>query len=101
MIAATAAEQVRWRFRTSVSVYRSRHCQQWHVGTVELGRPQRRTHAFAVFYTGGSVAGATGPLLSGLLGDVVGLPIALAAVSCLALITVPMVWALRPAFRSG
>jgi FSR family fosmidomycin resistance protein-like MFS transporter len=71
-------------------------------GTVpEFVSPARRTHAFAIFYTGGSVAGATGPLLAGLLGDAVGLPIALATVSCIALTTVPMVWALRPAFRSG
>jgi MFS family permease len=71
-------------------------------GTVpEFVSPARRTHAFAIFYTGGSVAGATGPLLAGLLGDAVGLPIALAAVSCIALTTVPMVWALRPAFRSA
>jgi MFS family permease len=71
-------------------------------GTVpEFVSPARRTHAFAIFYTGGSVAGATGPFLAGLLGDAVGLPIALAAVSCIALTTVPMVWALRPAFRSG
>ena len=71
-------------------------------GTIpEFVSPERRTHAFAIFYTGGSVAGATGPLLAGLLGDAVGLPIALAAVSCIALTTVPMVWALRPAFRSG
>ena len=41
------------------------------------------------------------PSSLGLLGDAVGLPIALAAVSCIALTTVPMVWALRPAFRSG
>ena len=71
-------------------------------GTVpEFVSPERRTHAFAIFYTGGSVAGATGPFVSGLLGDAVGLPTALAAVSCIALTTVPMVWALRPAFRSG
>jgi MFS family permease len=71
-------------------------------GTVpEFVSPQRRTHAFAMFYTGGSVAGATGPFISGLLGDAVGLPIALAAVSCIALTTVPMVWVLRPAFRSS
>lgn len=71
-------------------------------GTVpEFVSPERRTHAFAVFYTGGSVAGATGPFLAGLLGDQMGLPIALGAVSCIALATVPMVWALRPAFRSG
>ena len=71
-------------------------------GTIpEFVSAERRTHAFAIFYTGGSVAGATGPFVAGLLGDAVGLPIALAAVSCIALTTVPMVWALRPAFRSG
>jgi MFS family permease len=71
-------------------------------GTIpEFVSPERRTHAFAIFYTGGSVAGATGPFVAGLLGDAVGLPIALAGVSCIALTTVPMVWALRPAFRSG
>jgi MFS transporter, FSR family, fosmidomycin resistance protein len=70
-------------------------------GTIpEFVSPERRTHAFAIFYTGGSVAGATGPFVAGLLGDAVGLPIALAGVSCIALTTVPMVWALRPAFRS-
>jgi predicted MFS family arabinose efflux permease len=70
-------------------------------GTVpEFVSPERRTKAFAVFYTGGSVASATGPLLFGLLGDVIGLTTALAAVACVALTTVPMVWALRPAFRN-
>jgi len=70
-------------------------------GTVpEFVSPEKRTHAFAVFYTGGSVAGATGPLISGFVGDAVGLPIALAIVSCVALTTVPMVWLLRPAFNS-
>ncbi len=68
-------------------------------GTVpEFVSPERRTKAFAVFYTGGSVASATGPLLFGLLGDQIGLTTALIAVSCVALTTVPMVWALRPAF---
>lgn len=68
-------------------------------GTIpEFVSPERRTKAFAVFYTGGSVAGATGPLLFGLLGDVVGLTTALVAVACVALTTVPMVWTLRPAF---
>jgi MFS family permease len=71
-------------------------------GTVpEFVSPDRRTHAFALFYTGGSVAGASGPLFSGLLGDAVGLPVALSVVACTALATVPMVWLLRPAFRSS
>ena len=69
-------------------------------GTVpEFVSPERRTRAFAIFYTGGSVAGATGPLLFGLLGDRIGLTTALAVVACVALTTVPMVWALRPAFH--
>ena len=70
-------------------------------GTIpEFVSPAKRTHAFAVFYTGGSVAGATGPLLFGLLGDRIGLTPALAIVGCVALTTVPMVWALRSAFHS-
>ena len=71
-------------------------------GTIpEFVSPAKRTHAFAVFYTGGSMAGALGPFLFGLLGDVVGLLPALSVVGCIALATVPLVWALRPAFRSG
>jgi MFS transporter, FSR family, fosmidomycin resistance protein len=71
-------------------------------GTVpEFVTAERRTHAFAVFYTGGSVAGAGSPFLFGLLGDVIGLDPAMASVAGLALITVPLVIALRPAFRAG
>ncbi len=70
-------------------------------GTVpEFVTAERRTHAFAVFYTGGSIAGATSPFLFGLLGDFIGLQPALVGVGALALLTVPLVWALRPAFRS-
>ena len=69
-------------------------------GTIpEFVSAERRTHAFAVFYTGGSVAGATGPFLFGLLGDAIGLTMVLAVVASVALTTVPMVWALRPEFR--
>jgi FSR family fosmidomycin resistance protein-like MFS transporter len=69
-------------------------------GTIpEFVTVERRTHAFAVFYTGGSVAGATSPFLFGLLGDAIGLQPALVGVGMLALLTVPLVWALRPAFR--
>src|SRR5204862_2650707 len=67
-------------------------------GTVpEFVSPEKRTHAFAIFYTGGSVAGATGPPISGFVGDAVGLPIALNLVYCIALTTMPMVWELRHA----
>jgi predicted MFS family arabinose efflux permease len=71
-------------------------------GTVpEFVTAEKRTHAFAVFYTGGSVAGAAAPILFGMLGDHIGLAFALVCVAALALFTVPMVWALRPAFRAG
>jgi FSR family fosmidomycin resistance protein-like MFS transporter len=70
-------------------------------GTIpEFVKPERRTHAFAVFYTGGSIAGAASPFLFGVLGDAIGLSPALACVSVVALLTVPMVWALRSAFHS-
>src|SRR5690242_4961557 len=70
-------------------------------GTIpEFVTTERRTHAFAVFYTGGSIAGASSPFLFGLLGDFIGLQPALAGVGSLALLTVPLVWALRPAFRT-
>ncbi|MBN9088458.1 MAG: MFS transporter [Reyranella sp.] len=70
-------------------------------GTIpEFVTVERRTHAFAVFYTGGSVAGAAAPFLFGLLGDHIGLSPALIGVGALALLTVPLVAALRPAFRS-
>lgn len=69
-------------------------------GTVpEFVTAEKRTHAFAVFYTGGSIAGAAAPILFGILGDHIGLIDALVAVAALALLTVPMVWGLRPAFR--
>jgi MFS family permease len=70
-------------------------------GTIpEFVAVERRTHAFAVFYTGGSIAGAASPFLFGLLGDAIGLVPALVCVGALALLTVPLVIALRPAFRS-
>ena len=70
-------------------------------GTIpEFVKVEKRTHAFAVFYTGGSVAGATSPFLFGLLGDLIGLVPAMMGVGVLALLTVPLVWALRPAFRT-
>ncbi len=70
-------------------------------GTVpEFVSAQRRTQAFAIFYTGGSIAGAGAPFLFGVLGDLIGLSSALVVVACVALATVPMVWALKPVFRS-
>ena len=69
-------------------------------GTVpEFVTPQRRARAFGIFYTGGSVAGALGPPLFGLCGDAAGLPVTMLLVAGVALITLPLTWALRPALR--
>jgi len=71
-------------------------------GTVpEFVSEKKRTRAFAIFYTGGSVAGAVGPFLFGLVGDQIGLPAALSVVACVALITVPLVWLLKPALSTS
>jgi MFS family permease len=70
-------------------------------GTVpEFVTPQRRVRAFGIFYTGGSVAGALGPPLFGLCGDHAGLAVTMLIVAAVALVTLPLTWALRPALRA-
>jgi len=71
-------------------------------GTVpEFVSAPRRARAFGIFYTGGSLAGALGPPLLGLCADAVGLPGAMLAIAGVALVTLPLTWALRSvaAFR--
>ena len=63
----------------------------------ELVAPARRARAFGVFYTGTIGAGATAPVLYGLVGDAVGVPMALMAVAGICLLTLPLTLALRPA----
>jgi MFS family permease len=59
----------------------------------------RRVRAFGIFYTGGSIAGAAAPPLFGLLGDIAGLPATMLVIAGVALVTLPLTWALRPALR--
>ena len=63
----------------------------------ELVAPARRARAFGVFYTGTIGAGATAPVLYGLVGDAVGVPTALTAVAGVCLLTLPLTLVLRPA----
>lgn len=71
-------------------------------GTVpEFVPAARRVRAFGIFYTGGSVAGALAPPLFGLLGDMTGLPTTMLAIAGVALVTLPLTWALRPALRNA
>jgi MFS family permease len=63
----------------------------------DLVEPARRARAFGIFYTGTIGAGAIAPALYGLLGDLTGVPTALAVVAAGVLVTLPVTLALRPA----
>ena len=65
-------------------------------GTVpDLVPPERRPHAFGVFYTGTVGAGALSPALYGLFGDAVGISAAMLLVAGVVLLTLPFAWQLR------
>jgi MFS family permease len=62
----------------------------------EYVRPERLSRAFGLFYTVGSVCGIAAPLAFGLLGDRLGVEVAIAALGGTILLTLPLVLALRP-----
>jgi len=66
----------------------------------DLVEPDRRTRAFGIFYTGTIGAGAVSPAIFGLLGDVISVPVALIGVAAMALLTLPIISALRPSLPS-
>jgi FSR family fosmidomycin resistance protein-like MFS transporter len=69
-------------------------------GTVpELVRPERHQRAFSIFYTGGIGAGALAPVIYGLASDLADVPVMMVLIACVALVTLPLTWALRPALR--
>ena len=71
-------------------------------GTVpELVAPDRRGHAFSIFYTGTVGAGALSPALYGLISDAAGVSRMMVIVAAAVLLTLPLSWALRPALRRG
>jgi FSR family fosmidomycin resistance protein-like MFS transporter len=63
----------------------------------ELVEPARRARAFGIFYTGTIGAGAAAPALYGWVGDMTGVPVALAVVALICLLTLPLTLLLRPA----
>ena len=67
----------------------------------EMVAPAKRQRAFSIFYTGTIGAGAVSPALYGLLGDAVGVPMALTVVAACVLLTLPIAVALRPALASA
>jgi MFS family permease len=66
-----------------------------------LVAPERRARAFSIFYTGTIGAGATAPILYGLLGDLIGVRATLGAIAAVVLITLPLALALRPALAEA
>jgi FSR family fosmidomycin resistance protein-like MFS transporter len=66
-------------------------------GTVpELVTPERRQHAFGIFYTGGVGAGALAPVLYGLISDFADVPTMMLLVAAVVLTTLPLAWWLGP-----
>jgi hypothetical protein len=63
-----------------------------------LVAPAARTRAFGQFYTGTIGAGAVAPILYDFLGDQIGLTGSTIVVGAMVLITLPLAFALRPAF---
>jgi MFS family permease len=60
-------------------------------GTVpELVAPAARTRAFGIFYTGVIGGSAAAPPLMGLVGDAVGVPLTVAAIAAVVLVTLPL-----------
>ncbi len=65
-------------------------------GTVsELVAPERQARAFGLFYTLGSVAGAIGPAIYGLVSDMLGLRIAFGLLGAMIFATIPLAQVLR------
>lgn len=65
-------------------------------GTVsEFVAPERQARAFGLFYTLGSVAGAIGPTLYGIISDTLGLKIAFGILGAMIFATLPLAHLLR------
>ncbi|MDB5904005.1 MAG: hypothetical protein JWM26_2883, partial [Betaproteobacteria bacterium] len=67
----------------------------------DLVDKDRLPRAFGLFYTLGSTCGIVAPLGYGLLGDVAGVPMAIATVGVAVLITVPLAAMLKPALGAA
>ena len=67
----------------------------------ELVEPEKRTRAFGIFYTGTIGAGAIAPILYGFISDAIGLTGGVIVVATLVILTLPLAFALRPAFAQA
>ena len=62
----------------------------------EIVSPDRREHAFRLFYTGTIGGGAIAPVIYGLVGDAIGPDHAIVIVAAVCLATLPLAWLLAP-----
>lgn len=70
-------------------------------GTVaELVAPERQARVYGLFYTIGIGSGALAPPLFGLLSDAAGVPVTLALLAAVVLVTLPLAQLLRPSVES-
>jgi FSR family fosmidomycin resistance protein-like MFS transporter len=67
----------------------------------QFARAAERNRAFSWFYTGTLGAGALAPTVSGFAGDLIGVPAGVMIVAALVLLTLPLAWGLRPAFKAA
>jgi MFS-type transporter involved in bile tolerance (Atg22 family) len=67
----------------------------------DLVDKDRLPRAFGLFYTLGSTCGIAAPLGYGLLGDVAGVPAAIATVGVAVLVTLPLTAMLKPALGTA
>jgi predicted MFS family arabinose efflux permease len=65
----------------------------------ELVTSEKRQRAFSIFYTGGVGAGALAPVLYGAMSDLLSIPMMMVLVAGVVLVTLPLVWWLRPHLR--
>jgi len=61
----------------------------------DLVAPARRARAFSIFYTGTIGAGALAPAFYGIVGDTVGVPVALMVIAAVVMLTLPLSLMLR------
>jgi len=63
----------------------------------QFAEPGERNRAFSWFYTGTLVPGALAPAVAGSVGDIAGIPAAVAMLAALILVVLPLALRLRPA----
>ncbi|MGH6768673.1 MAG: MFS transporter [Xanthobacteraceae bacterium] len=66
----------------------------------DLVPAERRSRAFSIFYTGSIGAGACAPAVFGVVGDTLGVTVAVTVVAAMVLFTLPLSLALRPVLPS-